>query len=286
MFMFTSTFFTQNNNDIIDAAGDIIIVAADNTDDDGLAFVLLDDAPNGTIISFDDDEWTGTTFDTNNGEGILRWENNTGETISAGKVIKITNADGDGISVNIGAVSEVDLGFVLSASNDQVYAYTGTTRNAPGTFLTFYGALTTSSEPTLTGTGLTGGVNALNPTNTSTYIGRYTGPTEFNGALAAVSATLTDSSNWILGSFTFTSDVIGDLTGTAFNVLLSNDLLSTVKTSIYSDDNRFMTTDSSLKIEVFNMLGKKLVNKSLANGVYILRITNTQGQVATLKKAI
>ncbi|QVY64848.1 T9SS type A sorting domain-containing protein [Polaribacter sp. Q13] len=218
-FLLTYNFtFSQNQNGAIDAKGDIIIVALDSTNDDGLAFVLLDDAPAGTTITFDDDEWNTTVFNTPNGEGQLRWENNTGSTIAAGKFIKITNADGDGISVNIGSIAEVESGFLLGTKNDQVYAYTGTLRSNPGTFLTFAGALalTTFGMPTLSGTGLTNGTNAL-AIDDSNYIGRYTGPTNFGGvSIAAVSATLTNLSNWTFGPFTFSTQVIGDLTGSAF----------------------------------------------------------------------
>lgn len=225
VFLFLSSFLVinhinaQNNNGSIDAAGDIMFLAVDNTDDDGVSFVLLDDAPAGTTILITDDEWTGSSFSSSFSEGVLTWENNTGSTIDAGKVINIDNADGDGISVNLGTIAETDSGFVIASSSDQVTAFIGASRTSVTTILSFYGSLSSTGSDgnpiTLSGTGLTNGVNALGYAST-TYVGRYTGTTVFNGSLTDVSAALSNSANWSTAGFTFPTDVVGDFSGTAF----------------------------------------------------------------------
>lgn len=288
--MVSLTIFAQNSNGLIDAAGDVMVVALDSNGDHNIAFVLLDDAPDGTTINFDDDEWTGSSFDTATGEGHVTWTNNTGSTIAAGKVIKIYNASNNNVSItaSIGTAAETDSGFNLGSTNDHVYVYTGTTRAAYGTLLTFAGSLTSSAGPTLSGTGLTNGVNAINPIDgSSSYIGRYTGPTEFNGTIAEVSAALSKPANWTIASFTFSTNVIGDLTGSVFGTTtLGNDLLSIAKASVYSDGSGFVSSDESLTLEVYNTLGQKVSNHTLVAGVYIVKLTNAKGQVATLKKVL
>ena len=234
LLVFTTT-FSQDNDGIIDAPGDIMFVAVDNTNDDGLSFVLLDDAIAGTTILITDDEWTGSGFSSSTSEGVLTWVNNTGSTIDAGKVINITNADGDGITVNIGSITETDLGFVLASTNDQVTAFIGASRTSVTTVLGFMGSLSTFGSDgnpiTLTGTGLTNGTNALGTAST-TYIGRYTGLTEFNSNIANVASTLSNPSNWTFGSYIYPTNVIGDLTGTVFATATTPTVTTTAASSI------------------------------------------------------
>ncbi|MDD7884414.1 YDG domain-containing protein [Flavivirga sp. 57AJ16] len=240
--LFFNNSFSQNNNGAIDAAGDIAIIAYDDADDDGLAFVLLDDAPNGTNIRFTDEEWTGSAFDSTTNEGDLLWSNNTGSTINAGKVVIIDNADGDGITTNLGTIIESDTGFTMT-SGDQIIAFTGT-RTAPGTFLAFYGdenSVNSDETATLSGTGLTAGVNALLIANA---VGYYSKITVFNGSITDVSAALNNSSNWTLGSFipVFPVDIPTEFTGTAFGPLPSDTTPPTFQNSSPSSSSILQTS--------------------------------------------
>ncbi|NIJ44046.1 hypothetical protein FHR24_000485 [Wenyingzhuangia heitensis] len=275
----------QDKNGSIDAAGDIMVIAYDNSGDDGLAFLLLDDAPNGTEIRFTDEEWETNQFNSPTGEGDLLWSN-TGAKINAGTVIIIDNANGTGITVNLGTIVESDSGYTHS-NGDQVIAFTGT-RSTPGTFLTFHGDenSVTANPPedaTLAGTGLTAGVNALPLPDA---VGYYTGITDFNGSITEVSAAIANSSNWTISAFAFPTNVQTEFTGTAFGSTLTTSNLDTIKTSISVVGDKFVSNDASLTIQVYNTLGQKITNESLSKGIYILRIINTKGEVVSLKKAI
>ncbi|WP_271406548.1 T9SS type A sorting domain-containing protein [Tenacibaculum soleae] len=201
---------SQNDNGQIDAPGDIAFVAY-HDDDDGFSFILLDDCPNNTSIRFTDEEWNGTAFVTPTGEGEVLWTNNTGNTITKGNIINITDADDNsgGITASSGTASESDTGF--STSNiDELFAFTGT-RAAPGTFLAFIGDINGNS---LANTGLTDGVTA----NIITQEGYYNGSTICNGSLADCAALInTSSSNWSLGGYSFPSTIPSSFSGSTFN---------------------------------------------------------------------
>ncbi|MFT5511821.1 MAG: hypothetical protein ACI8SE_000214 [Bacteroidia bacterium] len=217
----------------IDDAGDIAFVAWSSSVQDGFAFVLLDDCPNATAIKFIDEEWTGSSFYTSNGEGENTWTNSTGSFVSKGTVIIIENADNNP-TVNIGTISESDAGFDIAASSpDQIFAIIGS-RSSP-TFLSMIGHTTlpnngTGSVQTLSGTGLTSGTNAIYLTSEAIY----TGNTNCN-SLTACNQMLNASSNWqtISGSVTFPSDVDSGFGGTALPVSLTTFDYSASGNSIY-----------------------------------------------------
>ncbi|CAM1361490.1 conserved protein of unknown function [Tenacibaculum soleae] len=201
---------SQNDNGQIDAPGDIAFVAY-NDDDDGFSFILLDDCPNNTSIRFTDEEWNGTAFVTPTGEGEVKWTNNTGNTITKGNIINITDADDNsgGITASSGTASESDTGFTTS-NIDELFAFTGT-RAAPGTFLAFIGDINGNS---LANTGLTDGVTA----NIITQEGYYNGSTICNGSLADCAALInTSSSNWSFGGYSFPTTVPSSFSGSTFN---------------------------------------------------------------------
>lgn len=182
----------QISDALIDDAGDIIITAYHNNPD-AFSFVFLDDCPNTTTIRFIDEEWTGSSFHANNGEGELLWTNNTGITIPKGTVIHITNADdnGTGIHATHGIVSET-ASFNTSAG-DEIIAITGTREN-PGTFLTFFGDTNGSS---LNGTGLGNGHNALY--DNLLGMGYYAGPAHCDGlSITDCAKQLTHINHWNL----------------------------------------------------------------------------------------
>ncbi|CAM1352521.1 T9SS type A sorting domain-containing protein [Tenacibaculum insulae] len=201
---------SQNDNGQIDAPGDIAFVAY-HDDDDGFSFILLDDCPNNTSIRFTDEEWNGTAFVSPTGEGEVLWTNNTGNTITKGNIINITDADDNsgGITASSGTASESDTGFTTS-NIDELFAFTGT-RAAPGTFLAFIGDINGNS---LANTGLTDGVTA----NIITQEGYYNGSTICNGSLADCAALInTSSSNWSFGGYSFPTTVPSSFSGSTFN---------------------------------------------------------------------
>ncbi|RKN21690.1 T9SS C-terminal target domain-containing protein [Aquimarina sp. AD1] len=206
--------FSQNQNNLIDAPGDIAFVAfhTDNggaDQEDGFSFILLDDAINGTTITFIDEEWDGTQFSSPINEGDLIWTNNTGSTIDAGTVINITDADGNTEMASIGIVDEINAGFDLAAAED-IVAVTGT-RATPGVFLSAIDG--DNGFPFVTtNTGLSSAQILLISDQ-----GIYTGPTTCNSTIGDCLIQIYDSvNNWSFGNYTHPYDVIGNFTGSAF----------------------------------------------------------------------
>ncbi|MFY0591878.1 beta strand repeat-containing protein, partial [Roseivirga sp.] len=297
----------QNNNGSIDAAGDIAFVAYHDTND-GFSFIFLDDCPAETIISFIDDEWTGSAW-AGVGEGELVWENNTGSTISKGTIVDVTNADdnGTGIAATTGSIYENDSedtpnysGFNTSIGNtDEIYAVAGRRNNVSSTFLAFIGRAGTS---TLSGTGLTNGTTAheFSGSFTTNSEGYYSGTTSFSGSLASVASAINSSSNWANGSFTFPSVVPNEFTGSTFSggnaaptdITLSSTTFGQTATGVNAEVGTFTTTDSDdfsfTYSEVagagdddngnFNISGDKLrTNGSLVAGTYNIRVNTNDG---------
>lgn len=211
---FTPNAFSQNRNNFIDAPGDIAFVAyhADNggaDQEDGFSFILLDDAPDGTTITFIDEEWDGTQFSSPTNEGDLLWTNNTGSTIDAGTIISIIDADGDMEMATIGIVDEINAGFNLTAAED-IVAVTGT-RAAPDVFLAAIDGDNNFPLNT-TNTGLSSAQILL-----ITGQGRYTGSTTCDSTIGDCLAQIQDTvNNWIFGDYVHPGQVIGNFTGTAF----------------------------------------------------------------------
>lgn len=196
----------QISDVLIDDAGDIIITAYHNNPD-AFSFVFLDDCPNTTSIRFIDEEWTGSSFHANDGEGEVLWINNSGTTIPRGTVVHITNADnnGSGIQASHGTVSEI--GIFNTSSGDEVIAITGT-RDIPGSFLTFYGD---ANGPTLNGTGLVNGTTALQ--DNLLGMGYYSGPDHCSGlSLDDCAKQLTNLNNWTLtNEFSIPENVVNTM---------------------------------------------------------------------------
>lgn len=141
-------------------AGDIMFTAF-NADEDGLSFVTFVDIAANTTIYFSDNEWTGSAFNT--GESYNQWV--SGDVVAAGTVVRFSAYDKTTLSASTGVLSRVTVAgssnWGISNSNETVYAYLGTGATAPTTFLS---AITNGkfvNDGSLTNTGLTAGVNAI-----------------------------------------------------------------------------------------------------------------------------
>ncbi|SEL22912.1 Calx-beta domain-containing protein, partial [Aquimarina amphilecti] len=212
---FLSSIYAQVQDGIIDDPGDIAFVAF-HDNDDGFSFLFLDDCPAGTEIRFTDEGWNGSAFNSTTAEGEVLWINDTGNTIAAGIVIDITDADDNtaGIQASLGTATEDDLGFTTGVSNEQIYAITGT-RAMPGIFLAFVGDTDDGATPaSLAGTGLVAGSTALIILDNEGY---YTGSLNCNGTIGECSTMINDINNWTLGSFNFPTDVPNTFAGSVFS---------------------------------------------------------------------
>lgn len=184
---------TQPASAALSAVGDIAFTAY-APQEENFAFVALVDIGNGQSIFFDDEEWSGTAFGSS--EGNARWTNDSGSTISAGTIITITDAgNNSGGTANIGSVTETNSGFNLASDGgDGVFAYLGTDRS-PTTFLAGIGNASSASGLTsLTGTGLTLGLSAID-TGSAVNI-EYTGSRSGQNSLSDYRSLLNDVSNW------------------------------------------------------------------------------------------
>lgn len=269
---------------IIDDPGDIAFVAY-HDDIDGFSFVFLDDCPENTQIRFTDEEWTGSEFASTTTEGEVLWENTTASTILAGTVVHIENASDKAsapIMASIGTAIEDDGGFILSLTEDEIIAFTGT-RSTPGVLLAMIGD-TASSGNTLTGTGLTNGITALH--NSAVTEGYYSGPNNCIGlSIQDCAAQINDVSNWTFGSYTYTDDVYDTI---ETNSVISKKTIQQIRTKYKPnpvEDKLYLETEAIiLQIEVYNIVGQKInvftpnTNSTLVNlselntGKYYIKI--------------
>lgn len=167
--------------------GDIAFTSF-NADEDGWSIVALADIAANTTIYFRDDEWNGSSFNT--GEGIHTW-NSGGSLITAGTVIRFSSVDQAARSASIGTLTSTgDTG--INATSETIYAYHGTSTNAPTTFLA---GVSTEGTANLAPAGLTSGVNAVVITNSADY-GEYTGVRTGLSAFDLYAGLINDSANW------------------------------------------------------------------------------------------
>lgn len=258
----------------IDDPGDIAIVAYHDLPD-GFSFVFLDNCPNGTTIRFVDEEWTGSSFASVNTEGEVLWTNDTGATISQGNVVHIERADdnGAGILASIGLAEEVNGGFSLDLTDDEIIAITGT-RSSPGVFLTFFGKA--YSGNTLSGTSLINEYTALRDATVTE--GRYTGSTSCSGiGIWDCAKQLNNPSNWTFGSFTYTTDVISSMNLSGVLHTDSQELFDVqMGPNPVSDILNVSSSRVIQKIELYDVFGKQKLVKDDLSMLFTISLSDYQ----------
>lgn len=188
------------------SAGDIAFTSF-NADEDGLSFVSFTGIAANTTIYFGDNEWNGSAIGSggafNTGEQYMQW-NSGANDIAAGSVVRLIAFDKTTASASVGTLSKVTVSGNsnpgLANSNETVYAYLGTSATAPTTFLT---AITNGSfavDGSLTGTGLTEGINAIRlntlaPSATPDYA-EYTGLRSGAASFDAYKPLINNLANW------------------------------------------------------------------------------------------
>lgn len=182
--------------------GDIAFTAF-NADEDGLSFVSFVDIAAGTTIYFSDNEWNGSAFNT--GESYNQWVSG-GSTIAAGTVVRLSAYDKTSLSASVGTLSRVSVSgsanWGISNSGETVYAYLGSSATAPTTFLTAITNGTFTADGSLTGTGLSEGLNA---TRLTAKTGASSEPdfAQYSGSrgpftVAQAKAAVADLGNWTI----------------------------------------------------------------------------------------
>ncbi len=173
------------------APGDIAFVGFNADGNDDLAFVTLREIAAGTVIYFNDREWTGAGFNT--GEGEVVWT--AGSTIAAGTVVTINNFGTTPVS-NLGTTSGSS---GLSTTSEIVYAYVG----AAGVPTAFLAAITnngfTADGGTLSGTGLVAGTTAidLSTVDVGADIGVFNGARNGQASYAGFLGQINNAANWL-----------------------------------------------------------------------------------------
>lgn len=145
-------------------AGDIMFTAF-NADEDGLSFVTFVDIAANTTIYFSDNEWTGSAFNT--GESYNQWVSS--DVVAAGSVVRFSAYDKTTLSASTGLLSRVTVSgssnWGIANSGETVYAFLGAGATTPTTFLSAITNGTFAADGSLTNTGLTAGVNAIELTS-------------------------------------------------------------------------------------------------------------------------
>ncbi|WP_367576132.1 beta strand repeat-containing protein, partial [Pelagibius sp. 7325] len=137
--------------------GAIAFTGFSSEGDGDLAFVTFEDIAAGTVISFTDNKWDGSSFASD--ESVWTWTADA--DIPAGSVISMNDLASGSPTSNHGTIAFTDSTNVgIDSVNEVIYAFTGTA-DAPTTFLTAFSNNQFSTlYGTSPGTGLTSGVNA------------------------------------------------------------------------------------------------------------------------------
>ncbi|NUN68024.1 hypothetical protein HCU40_25805 (plasmid) [Pseudanabaena biceps] len=176
-------------------AGDIAFVGLNTDGNDNLAFVALKDIPSGSTIFFQDNEWNGAAF--NSGESAFSWTATV--SIAAGTVVTIDTINSPTPTSALGTIQYVDStnpGF--AAGGEIVYAFVGTSATTPTAFLAAIatdGFEIPADSATLTGTGLTAGVNAVSFTG-GLDIMAYSGSRSNQSSFADYALALANTANF------------------------------------------------------------------------------------------
>ena len=200
---FLFTFLTSITLMFSQSRGSIAFTAINVDGDDDFAIVTLADIAANTTIYFTDYEWdeVGTTFTETGTDGFLDW--NTGsDIIKAGTIVVFTDVDNSSntnYGVSIGTLTSPE-NVTLIATGETFFAYTGTDKDTPTTFITGIKNGTVTTD--LTGTAL-GGVDLavgtdfleFNPT-VSPDGGFFSGSRSNQASYNSYLAILTNKANW------------------------------------------------------------------------------------------
>jgi hypothetical protein len=176
--------------------GSIAFTGFNADGNDNLSFVALEEIASGTTIHFQDNEWTGTAFNT--GESAFSWTATS--AIAAGTIVTIDNIGTGTFSSNLGTVAFASASNRGLANSDEiVYAFVGTSATEPTAFLT---ALTNdtfaNAGGSLAGTGLTVGVNAIefSGADPDTDLAAFNGSRGDFANFSDYAATINNPLNW------------------------------------------------------------------------------------------
>ncbi len=191
------------------SAGSIAFTGFNADGTDVIAFVAIEDLPEGESIVFTDNEWNGETLGGagafNSGEGFASWMPPAGG-LAAGTVVTISGLSTSTPVTNIGTVVDGSGSFNIGASGDTVYAFQGTE-----SVVTAVLAVVSSNSDTTVGTGLD--ASHIAQLTSGTDFGEYTGTRNTQTSFAGYLAFISDVANW-------TIDTGGDYAGATFDTTM------------------------------------------------------------------
>jgi hypothetical protein len=179
-------------------SGDIAFVSF-NADEDGWSIVTFVDIDPNTTVYFTDNEATSpTSFNT--GESYFQWTSGS-NLIIAGTVIRFSAVDNaTALAASVGTLSRATVSgstnYGLAAGGDVIYAFLGSSANAPTKILTAVstGDTVTTGDP-ITNAGLTVGVNAT-LLRTSADYGEYAGSRNGQSSIENYKSLVFNAANW------------------------------------------------------------------------------------------
>ena len=265
--------------------GDLLFTGFNADGNDDVALVSLVSIPSGTTIWFTDNEWDGTAFNT--GEGIFSLT--TTSALNAGDIITISSMGTTANTVsNVGTIAYSSTnGANLGASNEVLYAYMGTASSVTTFITAVANSGFSTSNGSLTSTGLTAGTNALEFT-TGADVFLYTGARSGQTTFSAYAALVCNTSNWI------SEDGSGDQSAnsTAPDVPFSTVAFATgtadVTAPVASAASivNYTTTTVTLSEPVTSVTGTNTANFTFTPAVAISAVVlNTAGDEATITHA-
>jgi Secretion system C-terminal sorting domain len=186
-------------NSFAQSTGEVIFVGFNADGNDGFAFLTFVPLASGTQIHFSDNEWNGSAIGGGGAfidfaEGAMTWQNNTGNTISSGTVIRINNTS----TTPVASLGTITTGTIALANSTEVlYMFLGTNASTPTRFLSAIanGGFSVGNGQ-LTNTGLTAGTNAVSFTADQDVM-VYNGSKICSSTIAACAANIANTANWI-----------------------------------------------------------------------------------------
>lgn len=190
-------------------AGEIMLVGFNSDGTDGFAFITFVPLATSTQIHFSDNEWNGSAIGSGGAfndlnEGEMTWQNTTGNTISAGTIIKVTgtNTFAPTPIATLGTISGTAID--LANSNEVLYAFLGSNASTPTLFLSaIANSGFSAGNGQLTNTGLTAGTNAVSFTLGEDVM-VYNGSKICASTIAVCATVIATTTNWV------TQDGAGD----------------------------------------------------------------------------
>jgi VCBS repeat-containing protein len=181
-------------------AGDIAFTGFNADGTDNLAFVALAPIASGTVIYFSGNEWNGTGWVDFNEDAFSL---TLSSAIAAGSIVQLNGVGAAGATSPQGTIAAVagggtNLGVGNSGEMIYVYLADAATPLVPTTFLTAV-SNNGATSGSLTGTGLTYGVNALNlaTVDADADVAAFNGSRSSESSFAAYGAILNNAANWL-----------------------------------------------------------------------------------------